>query len=81
MVYICISLMTSGDEDLFMCLSQFSISFLEKCLFSSIAHFIVGLFYFIFDISCMSSLHILDINPLDMWLKILLPFCMLSFYF
>ena len=81
-VYICISLMTSSDEYLFMCLSQFSISFLEKCLFSSIAHFIVGLFYFIFDISCMNSLHILAINPLsDMWLKILLPFCMLSFYF
>ena len=45
-VYICISLMSSGDEDLFICLSHFSKSVLEKCLFRSIAHFIVGLFYF-----------------------------------
>jgi hypothetical protein len=56
--------MIKDVEHFFKCFSALQYSSVENSLFSSVPHFLMGLFEFL-EFSFLSSLYILDISPLS----------------
>jgi hypothetical protein len=80
-VLICICLMTKEVDYFFRCFSVIRVSSVVNSWFSSIPHFLTGLFGFVV-VGFLSSLYILDISPLlDVELvKTFFPICRFPIY-